>query len=174
MKKNKDKKKEEKITPEKIKQDTFCFYYASGNSSEHFGNATKSYAIAYGFQEKIKKLEEELVVIPYSKEADRKEKRQAIKKLENICSTSGARLLRNVRIIAESGKYLDKLFDNSHMDRELARAATQNKDIASKVAAIREFNRVKNRVEEKIINNNVTYTWATPKDLRKGAKVDKK
>lgn len=164
----------EKQTPEKIKQDAFCYFYASGKSLETFGNATKSYIMAYGFFEKIKLLEEELVIIPYRKEDERKLKRQAIMKVENSCAAMASALLRNIKIIAQCGKLLDELYSETHMDRELARAATQNKDIASKVAAIREFNRVKNRVEEKIINNNTVYMWDTDEDLRKGAKPGEK
>ncbi len=169
-------KKSKKVSGKKIenqKRELFCYLYASGKSLEHFGNATKSYSTAYGFEDRILLAEIELVRIPYSKEKERKEKRAEIGSMNNVCKSNGNRLLTYADIVKRCDELLSKLFDSDHMDNELAWTATQRKDLASKTAAIREYNRVKNRVDEKPVqNNNFVYAWATDENLEKGSKLE--
>lgn len=76
--------------------------------------------------------------------------KKAYKCATDVANTSGPRLLRNVQIQAYKNKMLDDYLSNEHIDRELAYVATQNKDTQSKVAAIRELNKVKGRATEKV------------------------
>lgn len=174
MLKSKKPKENKETKLENINRELFCQLYSGKGAMEYFGNGLKSYAKAYGYEEKMNKAEEELVIIKYSKEDERKKKRQEILSMQNTCKSNANKLLTNTYVIKRCDELLYSLYDERHMDKELAWAATQRKDVASKVAGIREFNRVKNRVDEKIINQNTFYQWNTDEDLSKGAKIEEK
>lgn len=67
-----------------------------------------------------------------------------------IAKASGTRLLSNVSIRGFINSELDRLFDTKEVDRELTRAMYQDKDISGKVSAIKEFNKLKQRITEKM------------------------
>lgn len=164
------KEKETKKIPGSIRlksaqAERFCFLYASGFSQEMFGNAMKSYTDAYGYTEKLDKLEEELVVIKYSKEEERKKKRQEIIRMQNVVKSCGSRMLTKADIIARCDYFLSLLCSDKTADNELAFLMTQRKDLMSKTAAIREYNRVKNRVQDKV-GGELVVRWATPQDMK--------
>lgn len=149
-----------------INQERFCFFYASGKNMDTFGNAYKSYVAAFGFQEKLNKANEELTVIPYNHETKRKEKRQEIQRMENSCRSNASHLLTNHNIIARCDHLLLQLYSEQNADSSLAWAMAQTKDVASKVAAVREFNRVRNRVKDKV-EGEIVIRWQTDEDLAK-------
>lgn len=173
MKKTKVKTEEK---PKRIdpRWELFGTLFASGTNRNTFNNALRSYAIAYDYEPKIDKLKEELTLIPYSRDKERKEKREEILRIENVCKTCGAKLLTNAIILEIVNRIYKESFTEVEADNQLNKAMKQDKDYASKVAAVREFNRLKNRVEEKIINNNIVYTWKNKEDLSKGAKLEDK
>lgn len=173
MKKSKAKTEEK---PKRIdpRWELFGELFASGVNRNTFNNAMRSYAVAFNYEEKIDKAKEELTLIPYSKDKERKEKRKEILGMENVCKSAGGRLLTKVYILEIINRIYKRDFTDVEADNQLLKAIKQDKDYPSKVAAVREFNRLKNRVEEKIINNTVVYTWKTKKDLSKGAKVEDK
>jgi len=100
------------------KQELFCKLYAS--DEELFGNGVYSYLKAYD--------------LPPSK--------------YKAASVSAGRLLVNDRILDRINEILDIKLNNETVDKELAFVILQKRDFAAKVAAIREYNRVKKRVEE--------------------------
>lgn len=66
-----------------------------------------------------------------------------------IAKASGTRLLSNVSIRGFINSELDRLFTSKEVDRELSRVINQDKDVNSKVAGIREFNKLKQRITDK-------------------------
>lgn len=62
---------------------------------------------------------------------------------------NGARLITNDSIIAYINKLLDDSFSEKEADRALSSVMRQTKDLPSRVAAIREFNKLKQRITEK-------------------------
>ena len=63
-------------------------------------------------------------------------------------AASASRLLKNVNILKRVDELLDLYLTNQFVDKELAFVIHQKADLSSKVAAIREYNRLKDRVRE--------------------------
>lgn len=80
---------------------------------------------------------------------------------------AGSRLLRFVEVRERIQELLDECFDQKTMDRELLKVALQDKDLSSKVAAIKEYNRIYGReaVPEKTI---VEFSWLDPEPRPNG------
>ena len=125
---------ERKLNP---KQEKFCQLYASDR--EFFGNGVQSYIEAY-------------------------EPQQIKPNWYATARTDASKLLTNSNVLARINELLDITFNDQHVDKQLALVVTQNADFSSKVAAIREYNRLKSRVEEglklpKKGKGEVTYKW---------------
>ena len=101
------------------RQKLFCKLYTTDKFC--FGNATKSYIEAYG-----------LTTATQKKNAGR----------------MGYRLLINVHVKNYINALLDAGFRDEEVDRELSKVMIQDKDLRSKVTAITEYNKVKNRVKD--------------------------
>lgn len=121
--KTEDKKEEEpkKLNP---KQELFCQLYAT--ERDFFGNGTDAYAEAYDID---------------------KSKPNWYK----VAAQSAYRLLINVDIL----KRIDELMElgplnDTTVDRQLAFVVEQNADFGAKVAAIREYNKLKQRITDKL------------------------
>lgn len=102
------------------KQRLFAWLYVSDRDC--FANATRSYMAAY-----------EMENSQY-----------------DTARTNGTRLLANARIAGYINDLLDKQFEDKEVDRALALAISQNKDMRSKVAAIGEYNKLKARITDKV------------------------
>ena len=120
--------KVKRLTP---KQEKFCQLYAS--SSEFFGNGTHCYIQAY---EKF----------PPANETDK-----ARKKREKIASASAAELLGNPRILDRVNSLLSSNgLNDSFVDKQLLFIIQQHFDYGAKMGAIREYNKLKGRITEKV------------------------
>lgn len=104
------------------KQEMFCRLYATNRV--YFANATLSYAAAYELN-----IED--------------------KKVYNTASMAGSRLMGNDKILKRINELLGAI-TNEEVDQELAYVIKQNDELSSKVAAIREWNKVKGRIVDKI------------------------
>lgn len=103
------------------KQLLFCKLYTG---SESFGNAFKSYLVAYGIDEACK----------------------------NKCEgarRSASRLLSNVDIIQECNRLLQESCSKSTADMELGYLIRQRKDLAVKVSAIKLYNQLNERLRSR-------------------------
>lgn len=145
--KNKVQDKSEKIgkklTP---KQELFCRFYTQNDFM--FGNATASYAEAYGFKldslskvasSKIENEDGTEMIIedsPYDK-------------VYNTCCVNGSRLLRNANIDARIVTLLNELMTDEMVDAEIVKVMKQKDDYGAKLSAIREYNKLKQRVIDK-------------------------
>jgi phage terminase small subunit len=110
----------DKLTEKQIR---FCIAYAS---KEFFANGTESYSEAYGID----------LTEPGS---------------YNTCKSNAYKLLTNTYIL----EYINELLDlaglnDSFVDKQLTFVITQNADMGSKVAAIREYNKLKKRIDNKL------------------------
>lgn len=102
------------------RQELFCQYFIK--DEELLGNGTMAYAEAYNFK----------------KEGN----------WYRSCMVSASRLLRSVKISQRINELLKIYLDDNLVDTELAYVVSQKADLSSKVAAIREYNRLRRRVDE--------------------------
>lgn len=144
VKKNKP-KIEDELTPQRMR---FCQLYTQ--NSDLFGNATLSYADAFGYD--LESLSQEAI---YSEpdEFGHKEKIEdsPYTKAYNVCSVMGTRLLRMVKIDEYTKVLLNEMMTNENADAELAWVMKQRRDLGPKIQALREFNKLKNRIINEVI-----------------------
>ena len=115
------------------KQKKFCELYTSDR--ELFGNGVYSYAEAYG--------------IDMNKKGG-----------YHSAGVCAHRLLKNVKILSYINKLLDSTLNDQFIDKQMAFLVTQNADFGSKLGAIREYNKLKQRITERIdqtIRGDITF-----------------
>ncbi|OHB92407.1 MAG: hypothetical protein A2Z57_12055 [Planctomycetes bacterium RIFCSPHIGHO2_12_39_6] len=106
-----------------LQQIKFCEFYVT---ADFFGNGVVAYAEAYN--------------IDVSKPGQ-----------HAVARTGAWRLLTNADILKYINVMLDSEgFNDAFVDKQLLLAITQNADLGAKVAAIREFNKLKKRIEDKL------------------------
>lgn len=149
-----------KLTPA---QELFCQCYAGHHDRDLFSNKTRSYIYSHGETDKHNELIAAKAANPSM------ETRAALKRFENLCAKLGSNLFRNVHIVDRVNELFDSLYSNDHVDRELSYTITQRYDLASKVQAIREFNRISNRIKKNESSDTVTFTWETGDSSNKEA-----
>jgi hypothetical protein len=109
-----------KLKPE---WELFCQYFVS--SYETFGNATRSYAKAYNID-------------------------ISDKSKYHSCRTQGYRLLAIESVLKRINELLtDLVMNDTTVDMQLAFLITQMTDYGAKVQAIREYNKLKQRIIDK-------------------------
>jgi phage terminase small subunit len=105
------------------KQLLFCRYYVS---KDFFASGVESYGQAYG--------------IDIEKPSG-----------YNTAKVMASKLLTNANILAYINELLDLTGLNSeYVDKQLLFVISQNADLSSKVSAIREYNKLKQRITDKI------------------------
>ena len=116
---------EDKLTKEELekklqpKQVLFCKYYVS---DETFANGVQSYAKAYN-------------------------KDTTVSKEYNTCRTNAYDLLTSTYILDYLGYLLDDAgLNDAFVDKELLFTLKQHADLSAKMAAIREYNKLRNRI----------------------------
>lgn len=128
------------------KQELFCRYYVQNRAL--FGNATLSYAEAYEYKLEELNRERPLISGTAGKE-DAKYGDSEYTLAYNACSVQGCVLLRNHKVNERLTVLLNELLKEEVVDSELAKVIMQDGDLAPKVAAIKEFNKLKGRIIEK-------------------------
>lgn len=117
-------------------QEKFCQLYASDR--EFFANGTQSYIEAYGLDAN-----------------DSKDYRNAM--------ASASRLLVDVKILNRINELLeDGGLNDVFVDKQLKLVISQNADFSSKVAAIREYNKLKTRIIDRIDHTTKGKELPTP------------
>ena len=91
--------------------------------SELFGNGVQSYSEAYKIDIKVKEN-------------------------YNTCGVNAHKLLNNPKIKIRIDELLKLNFNNEVVDNELSKLMIQNIDLNVKVSAIKEFNKLKQRITE--------------------------
>ncbi len=148
-----------------LKQEAFCRFYTQ--NTELFGNGTLSYAEAYGYDldsANRNDAEYEFVVDEVEgedyadSELDEPVKASKKRKLVrpstydvmcNICASGASKLLRNPKIDQRLSVLLNEMLTDHNVDAEISKVILQNRDLGSKMRAISEYNKVKNRVIER-------------------------
>jgi len=125
----------------KPKEELFCRYYTQND--ELFGNATLSYAEAFGY-----KLDELADNDAKYDDNGKKVEDTTRKKAYDVCSSLGHRLLRKVKIQERNTELLNEILKDDVVDSQLSKVILQDRKLDSKVAAIREYNKLKNRVSD--------------------------
>ncbi|OJW18781.1 MAG: hypothetical protein BGO51_15535 [Rhodospirillales bacterium 69-11] len=121
-----------------LRREKFCRYYAQGEGT--FGNATLSYAAAYDIE-----LGDLSIVDKEGRPVVEKDFRGQYE----VCATNGWRLLKNADVQARITVLLNALLKDEIVDAELAKVIKQDGDLTPKVAAIKEFNKLRGRIIEK-------------------------
>jgi len=115
-----DFKSEKKLT---LKQKKFCELFATDR--EYFGNGTQSYIEAYNVD--------------------------LSKPNAYVIAKSGAKEnLTKPHLLEYINELLDTGFSQVHIDKQLAMLITQNADYPTKLGAIREYNKLKGRIINKM------------------------
>lgn len=132
-----------------LEQEMFCQYYTS--PTEFFGSGVQSYAEAYNID-------------------------IAEKGGYNVAKTGACRLLKMPKILKRINDLIeDGGFTNENADKQLLFLMLQNADLPSKLGGIREYNKLKQRVTEKIQITQlppVEVIEITPAVMRDPAVVD--
>jgi hypothetical protein len=140
----------DELNPQRMR---FCKLYTQ--NSNLFGNATLCYAEAFGFD--LESLSQEAV---YG-EPDEFGKREKLEDSEytkayNTCSVNGSGLLRITKIDEYIKVLLNEMMTNENADAELAWVMKQRQDLGPKIQALREFNKLKNRIlNEVVVTTNI-------------------
>lgn len=130
-----------------VREELFC-RYITGND-ETFDNATRAYAEAYQYE--LDTLSREAV---YS-DPDEDGNKELIEQSEydrayNVCSVEGHRLLRRPKIKNRITELLNEMLKDKFVDAELARVIKQDRELPSKIAAIREYNKLRARISDSV------------------------
>lgn len=136
---------EVKVKPIKLnkRKELFCQFYVK--NKETFCNATESYAEAYDFK---------LDTLDTTREKDpdnpMKDLPSEYDRAYRVVAVEGSRLLRKVDIQDRITQLFNELLRNDIVDGELSKLIVQDSDWDVKVAAIKEFNKLKARITEKV------------------------
>lgn len=111
-----------------LNQELFCKLYTS--DKEFYGNGVQSYIEAY------------------------KPDQSKPNWYKSACA-GASRLLSNVKVCEKIGQLLENQgLSSEFVDKQLLFLITQQVDFKTKITAIREFNRIRGRVEDKLVANN--------------------
>lgn len=126
-----------------LQQELFCQYYVKNEALR--GNATLCYAEAYDYHLDTLSREQvwdkdHLILIEESE----------YNKAHNVCSTEGNRNLRKTNIQDRITDLLNEMLTDKEVDAQLAKVILQDSKMDSKVGGIREYNKLKKRVTDKI------------------------
>ena len=106
-------------------QEMFCQNFVL--KEEFLGNGTRAYADAYGFKQEGN--------------------------WWKTCAAGASRMLKSVKISNRINEILKVVMNDAIVDNELGYVISQKSDLNSKVAAIREYNKLKKRVSDLQIND---------------------
>lgn len=106
-----------------LKQEKFCQLYSS--DQEFFANGTQAYIEAYDIQVKTNK--------DYMSAA-----------------AAASRLLKSVKVLARINELLElRGLNDAFVDKQLEFLVTQNAELPTKLASIKEYNKLKSRILDK-------------------------
>jgi len=152
------------------KWELFTHLYSGHHNSQLFGNGTQCYSLAFGYTERIVKAQEIIEDLNIKREAGYtvkvKAQEAAIRRMKNTCAVEAARILINPKIRTRCDWLLRSTISTDFSDQELQYVIAQRHDLTSKVQAIKEHNRVKQRVSDKI-EGELVVRWEDPEPASK-------
>ncbi len=145
------------------KWELFCQYYARNTST--FGNATKSYGLAFGYNL------DSLSTEPVTEEVEYETGKFRTKKVDDspydkshkVCSVEGCRLLAKPSVNDRINKILYTSLTDELIDTERSFVIRQRENLAAKNSAMRDFDKVRGRIIDKFEINNVPIDPAVEK-----------
>lgn len=155
-------KKTEAATPEvgslplkNLRHELFCKLYAGHMGMNAFGNGTRCYINAFGYDVEIIKLREQAALIAEKRERGFTTKVQMVilrvKAKEKVAQVQASILLSKPMISERIDFLMDNISNSDNFaDRELAFVMGQRHDLASKVSAIRHFDDKKGRIVKRL------------------------
>jgi hypothetical protein len=144
-------------------QELFCRYFTQNEAL--FGNATLSYAEAYGFN--FDELSHKCPTHPAKneEEPDHECAPSEYALAYQTCSVNGSRLLRNAKVQALITKLLNDFLRDEVVDSQLAKLIMQDTEPAAKIAAIREYNKLRQRITEKVDHTSGGQPFVLPGEI---------
>ena len=130
------------VAPLKPQHELFCQLYVK--NEELFGNGTLCYAEAYSY-----KLDE------FSHEVEKDDQGEKIEDSEytkayNVCSVQAHALLRMPKVLQRITALLNEMLKDDIVDAQLAKVILQDEKLEPKISAIREYNKIRQRITEKV------------------------
>ncbi len=135
--------KQRKLTPQ---QELFCQFYTQNEAL--FGNGTLCYAEAYSFD--LDSLSRKCPDADHSEAETHQCSPSAYDLAYQTCSSNGSRLLRSAKVQACITKLLNEMLRDEVVDSQLAKLILQDEKSEAKIAAIREYNKIRNRIIERV------------------------
>ena len=126
----------------------FCQFYVKNDAL--FANATLAYAEAYDFN--LDELSRDDAQYDDEKKLIQE---SSYNRAYNTCAVNGSKLLKKANIQERVTTLLNEILTNEVVDGEMAKVMKQNYKLDSKVAAIKEYNKLRNRITD---NVKVTHT----------------
>ena len=142
----------------KPNNELFLQYYVVNDATR--GNATRSYAMANGIElDTLSQVRDvEVKYNPKTEEFDCVDKTGTSEReiVESRCAVNSSMLLRRSKVDARRTQILNELLNEVIVDRELSRVILENPvGESNKIAAIKEFNKLKGRILDKSISLEV-------------------
>ena len=134
-----------------INQELFCRYYTQ--DSDTFGNATRAYGFAYDY--KLDELPDDDAVYETITDEKGHAHQELVEpstkqKALSVCATEGNRLLRNPKVLTRITTLLNEMLTEEFVDAELLKVIRQDHDLGPKVRAISEFNKLRQRITDRL------------------------
>jgi hypothetical protein len=126
----------------KPQHELFCQLYVK--NEELFGNGTQCYAEAYNY--KLESLSHEQV----RDEEDNLIEDSEYNKAYNVCSVQAHVLLRMPKVQQRITALLNEMLKDDIVDAQLAKVILQDEKLEPKISAIREYNKIRQRITEKV------------------------
>lgn len=139
-------KKEKGLT---VQQELFCHFYTINDDLR--GNATHAYAEAFGY--KLDDMsDDDQVWEEYDSETGRGHgkiiEKSTRAKAINACAVQASYLLRNHKIQKRKEEMLNTLLRDDYVDSRLAKWIQDDREPATSIAGIREYNKLKKRIDD--------------------------
>lgn len=133
----------ENLTPQ---QEMFCRYYSQND--ELFSNGTLAYAEAYDYR--LDEMSHDRPVLEKDEHGKpTKSGDSEYDKAYSVCAVGASRLLRKANIQSQVTAFLNDNLKDDIVDSQMAKLIMQDRKYESKIAAIREYNKLRQRITEK-------------------------
>lgn len=151
--------KQRKLTAQ---QELFSRFYTQNEAL--FGNGTLCYAEAYAFD--LDTLSRQCPSHPPDDEADPDHQCEPseYELAYQTCSVNGSRLLRNAKVQARITALLNEMLRDEVVDSQLAKLI-MSADGPTRIAAIREYNKLRSRVTEKVDHTTGGQPFVLPGEI---------
>lgn len=158
-------------------QETFCALYSTAGHY-FFGNATYSYAEAYGKMERLNEIDEQLEKADNTHQLDEdgdriddgpteyQELKSERKSIMAVCGSNGWRLLKNADIRLRAEYYLRMYLSENSVDAARAFIINQREDLRAAQAAIGDYDKVLGRIKKPDVEKPdkvfIEFSWLDP------------